>query len=135
MWEVATGRVISSVPYADSIYTVAFSPDGKYVISGSADGLTRIWEAATGWEIARMVQDGPVGAVAFSPDEKYVISGSADKTARVWLSHPDDLIADTCARLPRNLTRAEWRQYIRDLLPYQVVCLNLPLEQDMTPTP
>ncbi len=66
-----------------SVPSVAFSPDGKYVVSGSDDGTARVWEAASGKEIARMTHDDYVTTVAFSPDGKYVVSGSGDKTARV----------------------------------------------------
>jgi WD40 repeat protein len=66
------------------VLTVAFSPDGKYVVSGSADSTARVWEAMTGKEIARMTHEGNVTSVAFSRNGKYVVSGSADSTARVW---------------------------------------------------
>jgi WD40 repeat protein len=75
-----------------------------------------------------MTHEGWLRAVAFSPDGKYVVSGSADFTARVWIWHPEDLIADACSCVTRNLTRAEWQQYIGDVLPYQAVCPNLPIE-------
>jgi len=64
-----------------------------------------------------------------------VVSGSDDKTARVWIYRPEDLIADACSRVTRNLTRAEWDQYIGDALPYQAVCPNLPIEAESTPVP
>ena len=60
----------------DSVISVAFSPDGKYVVSGSDDNTARVWEACSGKEIARMTHDGEVNSVAFSPDGKYVVSGS-----------------------------------------------------------
>jgi len=66
------------------VYSVAFSPDGKYVVSGSGDMTARVWEAATGREVARMTHDDQVVSVSFSPDGKYVASGSVDFTARVW---------------------------------------------------
>jgi WD40 repeat protein len=114
---------------------VAFSPDGQYVISGSVDGTARVWEASTGKEVARFTYQNSVTSVAFSPDGKYVASGSDDHSASVWLWNPGDLIADGCSRVTRNLTRAEWKQYVGDEWPYQAVCSNLPIEPELTPTP
>ncbi|MCX6065371.1 MAG: hypothetical protein NT121_06410, partial [Chloroflexi bacterium] len=75
---------ISSMTHKSSVSSVAFSPDGKYVVSGSWDKTARVWETGTGKEIARITLDGGVSSVAFSPDSKYVVSGSDDNTARVW---------------------------------------------------
>jgi WD40 repeat protein len=120
--------------YDDSANSVAFSPDGKYVVS-SGDTTARVWEAATGKEVARMTHDDFVRSVAFSPDGKYVVSGSYDSTVRVWEWQSSDLITNACTHMPRNLTRAEWKQYIGDALPYQAVCENLPLEAEISLTP
>jgi len=68
----------------DRINSVAFSRDGKWVVSGSDDNTVRVWETNTGTEISRMTHDGPVTSVAISPDSKWVVSGSKDGTARVW---------------------------------------------------
>ncbi len=134
VWEASTGKEISRMTHDDAVSSVAFSPDGKYVVSGSWDNTARVWEASTGKEISRMTHDVGVLSVAFSPDGKYVVSGSGDNTVRVWIYRPDDLIADACFRVTRNLTRAEWDQYIGDALPYQAVCPNLPIEPESTPT-
>ncbi|MDW8277708.1 MAG: NACHT domain-containing protein, partial [Anaerolineales bacterium] len=67
-----------------SVTSVAFSPDGRYVVSGSYDGTARVWETSGGREIARMMHEGGVTSVTFSPDGRYVVSGSNDGTARVW---------------------------------------------------
>ena len=80
----ASGKEIARMTHDNKVNSVAFSPDGKYVVSGSDDDTARVWEAATGMEIARMTYDGHVNSVAFSPDGKYVVSGSDDGTARVW---------------------------------------------------
>ncbi|HEV3200661.1 MAG TPA: AAA-like domain-containing protein, partial [Bryobacteraceae bacterium] len=66
------------------VTSVAFSPDGKLVATGSADNTARVFEAATGWEVSRLAHQGLVAAVAFSPNGKLVATGSADKTARVF---------------------------------------------------
>jgi WD40 repeat protein len=135
VWEAITGREIARMTHDSVVWSVAFSPDGKYVVSGGVDGLARVWVATTGQEIARLTHAGPIMSVAFSPDGKYVVSGSWDKTTRMWIYRSEDLIVDACSRVTRNLTRAEWQQYLGETLPYQAVCPNLPLEPEPTNTP
>jgi uncharacterized membrane-anchored protein YhcB (DUF1043 family) len=72
--------------------------------------------------IACMTHGDSVNSVAFSPDGKYVVSGSADNTARAWAWQAEDLISNTCAVTPRNLTLAEWQLYVGVDVPYEVVC-------------
>jgi len=67
------------------VEAVAFSPDGKTVLTGSFDRTARLWDVATGLPVGRpLVHQGFVEAVAFSPDGKTVLTGSFDRTARLW---------------------------------------------------
>jgi WD40 repeat protein len=151
IWEVATGKEITRMIHEHPVLSVAFSPDGKYAISGdgiydplsaitTTFGTARIWEVETGKEIARMAHEYSVTSVAFTPDGKYAASGGGDHVLRIWVWQAEDLIANACAVLSRNLTRDEWDQYIGDASPYptrpeDATCPELPVELESTPTP
>ena len=64
--------------------SVAFSSDGKYLVSGGDDGTVRVWDVSEAKEVRRLLHDQGVTSVAFSSDGRYIVSGSYDKLVRVW---------------------------------------------------
>ena len=68
------------------VESVSFSPDGRYIVSGSYDNTIRIWDVSTGVEVRPALEGhtGSVNSVSFSPDGRYIVSGSNDNTIRIW---------------------------------------------------
>ena len=70
------------------VRSVAFSPDGNTIASGSSDDTIRLWNAHTGNHIRTLSgHTGSVYSVAFSPDGNTIASGSSDDTIRLWNAH------------------------------------------------
>ena len=83
MWPPSEALVIHGI---SCVYTIAFSPDGTHIVSGSSDSIIRVWDVVTGQQIGEALRghDHWVSSVAFSPDGKHIVSGSRDETIRVW---------------------------------------------------
>ena len=71
--------------HSDTINSVAFSPNGEVLATGSTDKTIKLWDVATGLELRTLTGHADfVNSVAFSPDGKIVASGSRDKTVKLW---------------------------------------------------
>jgi WD40 repeat protein/serine/threonine protein kinase len=83
VWDAATGRQLFGISgHQSPVWSVAFSPDGKRILSGSRGGRVSVSDAATGQELLVLKCEDELASVAFSPDGKRIAAGGA--TVKVW---------------------------------------------------
>jgi len=97
------------IGHRGGVYSVAFSPDGKRVVTGSDDHTARVWDLSGATPAAIVLEGhrGRVRSVAITPDGKQVLTGSSDGTARVWKTPVEELIPLARSALTLCLTIAQ----------------------------
>jgi WD40 repeat protein len=71
--------------HSNSVNSVAISPDGQILVSGSDDKTIKIWQLSTGEELRILTgHSESVNSVAISPDGQTLLSGSRDNTIKIW---------------------------------------------------
>jgi WD40 repeat protein len=78
-------RAGSGQPY---IFAVAFSPDGRWIISGGGPGEVKFWDVESGRLLKTLPEkiEGGIESVAFSQDGRWLAAGGDDYTVKVWRS-------------------------------------------------
>lgn len=93
LFDVATGTLLRSFSgHQNFVTSIAFSPDGRTLATGSQDKTAKLWDVETGAMVREFKghKGGGISPewgdifVAFSADGKYLLTGSEDKTARLW---------------------------------------------------
>ena len=71
--------------HSDGVTSVAYSPDGRWIVSGSRDNTLKVWDTENGQEVRTLEgHSNVVTSVAYSPDGRWIVSGSRDGTLKVW---------------------------------------------------
>jgi len=94
LWDASSGKLLVTLSgHEGTIRDAEFSPDGKWVVTASADTTARLWEAGSGKgsSILRGHPDAVLTA-EFSADGRRILTTSADNTARVWDSSGGQLL-------------------------------------------
>lgn len=93
IWDVKSGTLILTLSgHTKQIISVAFSHDGKRVVTASVDRTAKVWDAFSGELLATLEgHSAQVGFASFTKDDARIVTGASDLTARVWNAKPEAL--------------------------------------------
>lgn len=91
------------------VNSVAFSPDGRFVVTASADSTARVWDAATGATVGELRgHSKSVNSASFSPDGKFIVTASDDGSVRLWDAARFAFVRTIGGNYPRVVFDAEY---------------------------
>jgi WD40 repeat protein len=135
LWDVASRQQLNVLPGQQSpVFGLSFRPDGEMLASSDGRSNIFLWDTKAAQPFGELLtnQRGAAYGVSFSPDGKTLASSGDPVT--LWDVDFNSWRARACSLANRNLTRAEWKAEIGDLL-YQKTCPNLPEPSSKPPTP
>ncbi len=96
--DVATGRVVRKLHgHSDRITDVAFSPDGKLLLTSSMDSTVRVYDVPTARCVDWMRFESPVTSLTFAPTSEYIVTAHVDSGASLPRSHCQSACMTLCA--------------------------------------
>ncbi len=76
-----------------AVKIAAFSPNGKFLVTGGRDKTAKLWEISSGREVRTFIgHEATVQALRFSIDGKYIATGSIDESVKLWNIETGELI-------------------------------------------
>jgi len=72
--------------HQNSVFSLCFSPDGRFLLSGSRDAHLKIWDVAQAYQAQQDIVAHlfAINHIVFSPDQRWFATCSMDKSIKVW---------------------------------------------------
>jgi WD40 repeat protein len=113
LWDAQSYEHVATLTGSEAPFNqIGFSTDGATVVTAGRDGVVRVWDAATGLERQRFVLPAEAARVALDPDGVMLATADDRGVAQLWTLDTDELLAIARARVTRELSDAECRQYL-----------------------
>jgi glucose repression regulatory protein TUP1 len=146
IWDTQTGVLVERTEgeqgHKDSVYSVAFSPDGRHLVSGSLDKTIKMWELNNGGFYNRAGVQPKSGkciktfeghkdfvlSVALTPDGQWVMSGSKDRGVQFW----DPATGQAQLMLQGHKNSGMSKSKLLKIIEYLLIKLNSHLRRTLT---
>lgn len=122
LWDIKTGKQISILrSHTAAISSIEFNPEDSLMTSGSWDGSLNLWHLNDLNTLPIIYTDHPdwVTSVVFTADGKHVVTGDKKGNIKLFATDVNQLIAEYCDYLTRELTEAEWQNYVGTDIEYK----------------
>jgi len=133
LWDLTADNIapnsIALAGHLDDIWNIDFSPNSHWLVTSSQDGTVRLWDlTADDPSVSFIVLAGAggVGSYVAISDHWFVTSNGLRPTMHLWNLRLNELIESACRIAGRNLTEAEWSQYL-GRQEYRKICPDLPV--------
>ncbi len=95
IFDLTSFSVIKEInAHKNSVFTLCFSPDGKWLLSGGRDARLNTWNVTSDYTLENSIAAHlyAINHICYSPDGKYFATCSMDKTVKIWLAEENTLL-------------------------------------------
>ncbi|MCB0034620.1 MAG: WD40 repeat domain-containing protein, partial [Anaerolineales bacterium] len=125
-WDTETGEPLTTplTAHNGQLNGMAFSPDGQVLATVGNDSLVALWDVATRQPLATELRnhESAVVSLSFSPDSRLLVTADLAGQVIIWRSNLETWRPLACQIAGRDLTEAEWAQYIGANIPQEPIC-------------
>lgn len=125
-WGAENGKPLTTplTAHNGQLRGMAFSPDGQIFATIGNDSLVALWDVTTRQPLATELRnhESAVVGLGFSPDSRFLVTADLAGQVLVWRSNLETWRPLACEIAGRDLTAAEWAQYIGANIPQEPIC-------------